>query len=89
MNAILSSSVLILLRIRCRATVSKNFSKFSLFPEKGVIFPPFMTSLIAAFEVLLIVTGWVVGSGVGVVGFFVSSSAWKSCSAGALNSGVV
>ena len=85
---ILSSSSLTLLRIKCSPIVSRNFSRVSLFPAKGVIFPP-LISLILLSVVLFIVRGSFVVVGFSVAGFLVLSSAWKSCSVGVLSSGVV
>ena len=67
--------------------VSRNFSRFSCFPEKGVIFPPLtlvVFSLVASAIFLVVVFVVVFGSG-----FFFSSRASKNRSVGALSSGVV
>ena len=67
--------------------VSKNFSRCSRFPEKGVIFPPLTSvvfSLVASVIFLVIVFAVIFGSG-----FFCSSKASKNRSVGALSSGVV
>ena len=85
---ILSSSSLTLLRIKCSPIISRNFSRVSLFPAKGVIFPPFILLILSSVE-LFIVHGLFVVSGFGVVRLLVLSSAWKNCSVGALSSGVV
>ena len=42
-NTILSSSSLILFKMRCSWMVLMNFSRVSRFPEKGVIFPPLIS----------------------------------------------
>ena len=67
--------------------VSRNFSRFSRFPEKGVIFPPLTSvvfSLVASAIFLVVVFVVVFGSG-----FFCLSRASKNRSVGALSSGVV
>ena len=85
---ILSSSSLTLLRIKCSPIVSRNFSRVSLFPVKGVIFPPFISLILLSVE-LFIIRGSLVVFGFGVAGFLLLSSAWKNCSVGVLSSGVV
>ena len=91
MNAILSSSFLIRFRMMWSPIVSKNFSRCSRFPEKGVIFPPLTSvvfSLVASVIFSVIVFAVVFGFGSGS-GFLCSSKASKNRSAGALSSDVV
>ena len=67
--------------------VSKNFSNVSLFPAKGVIFPPFISvALLSLLSFILV--GFLVTTVV-VSGSLHSRSASKNRSIGALNSGVV
>ena len=73
--------------MRCSLTVSRNFSKVSLFPEKGVIFPPLILG--APLLSLLSSSIFVGFLAVGVSGFLHSNKASKNCSVGVLNSGVV
>ena len=91
MKAILSSSFLIRFRMMWSPIVSKNFSRCSRFPKKGVIFPPLTSvvfSLVASVIFSVVVFAVVFGFGSGS-GFFCSSKASKNRSAGALSSGVV
>ena len=82
---ILSSSSVTLLRMRCSPIVSRNFSNVSLFPEKGVIFPPLISG--ALLLLLLSSTIFVGFLVIGVLGFLRFSKASKSCLAGVLSSG--
>ena len=67
--------------------VSRNFSKVSLFPEKGVIFPPLISgALLLSLLSSSIFVGFLA---VGVSGFLCSNRASKNRSVGALNSGVI
>ena len=67
--------------------VSRNFSKVSLFPEKGVILPPLISGpLLLSLLSSSIFVGFLA---VGVFGFLRSSKALKNCSVGALNLGVI
>ena len=67
--------------------VSRNFSKVSLFPEKGVIFPPLISgALLLSLLSSSIFVGFLK---VGVTGFLHSNKASKNRSVGVLNLGVV
>ena len=69
--------------------VSRNFSSVSLFPAKGVIFPPFISVvLLSLLSLSFILVGFLM-TAVVASGFLCSRSASKNCSVGALNSGVV
>ena len=67
--------------------VSRNFSSVSLFPAKGVIFPPLI--LVVLLSLLLVIFVGFLVIAVVVSGFLCSRSASKNRSVGALNSGVV
>ena len=70
--------------------VSRNFSSVSLFPAKGVIFPPLILAVLLLLLLLLlfILIGFLM-TAVVVSGFLCSRSASKNRSVGAFNSGVI
>ena len=86
-NTILSSSSLILFRMKCSWMVSMNFSRVSCFPAKGVIFPPLMSGVQTAGVGLgSISIAGIIG---GVCWFLLLRSAANSCLVGSGSSGGV
>ena len=69
--------------------VSRNFSSVSLFPAKGVIFPPLISAvLLLLLSLSFILVGFLMTTVI-VSGFLCSGNASKNHSIGALNLGVV
>ena len=69
--------------------VSRNLSSVSLFPAKGVIFPPLISVvLLSLLSLSFIFVGFLMIAVVGS-GFLCSRSASKNHSVGTLNSGVI
>ena len=69
--------------------VSRNFSRLSLFPAKGVIFPPLILAVLLLLLLLSFILIGFLMTAVVISGFICSRSASKNRSVGAPNSGVI